>query len=442
MLAPLNSTMIAVALPDIRGDYGIGRHEVAWLITSYLIVMAAVMPLGGRLGDAAGRGRVFRAGLLVFLAASLAAAAAPDFFPLLVLFRCVQACSGAVLIPNGMAMLRSTAPKGRFGEANGIVGALIGIAASAGPLLGGALLELGSWRLAFLASVPLTLAALLLQARLAISDSPAPGRFQADWVAAALFVALLGSLSFMIGNGGSGLNTVVPAIGVFVVLAMLFIRRQTTSAHPLAEWSSFRNQSFAASTGFVLLSNIVMYSTLLAVPFFLKEVQRQGDAAIGVALGAMSILSVLLAPFSGRLSDRHGRRLPAVAGSLCVLAGTVLMLRLSSDTSLVYISACLALIGLGLGLGSGPATAAALESGPIEKTGVASGTVSMVRYIGSIAGAAALGLVLREDEAPSTKVFTALFAALAVTASLTTAISTRIHQFAPSSRRNEAGKLE
>ena len=110
ILAPLNSTMLAVALPDLRRDFGISHAEIAWLVSAYLIAMAVSQPLGGRLGDQLGRARVFRAGLVLFLGFSLAAAAAPGFAWLIV-FRTGQALVGAAVIPNGLAMLRESVPK-------------------------------------------------------------------------------------------------------------------------------------------------------------------------------------------------------------------------------------------------------------------------------------------------------------------------------------------
>ena len=132
LLAPLNSTMIAVALPELRQDFAISHTELGWLISAYLIVMAVAQPVGGRLGDQIGRVRVFRAGLVGFLALSLAATFAPTF-PMLVLLRTGQAIFGAVLIPNGMAMLRGTLPVHQLGRFNGLDSSVLSLSAVAGP---------------------------------------------------------------------------------------------------------------------------------------------------------------------------------------------------------------------------------------------------------------------------------------------------------------------
>ncbi|MGE0058524.1 MAG: MFS transporter [Dehalococcoidia bacterium] len=432
MIAPLNSTMIAVALPDLREGFGIGRHEVSWLVSAYLIAMAVAMPIGGRIGDQIGRAKAFRLGLLAFLGFSLASAAAPSF-ELLVLLRTCQALVGAVVIPNGMAMLRSASSQRRFGEANGIVGSIIGISAAVGPVLGGLLLEAGSWRLLFLANVPLIAAALVLQALLRYEDSAERQPLRVDWLAAMSLAGALAALTFLLGSGGGANGALlVVATALLAGLGGFFVLRQRTSAMPVAEWRLFRDRSFAAATGFVLLSNMIMYTALLAIPFFLKEVQGRDDAAVGLVLGSMSIIMTFLAPATGRYSDKQGRRLPSILGGLCMVAAAVLLVAgIGEHVSLGYLAGCLALLGVGIGLGTGPATAAAIEASPQSQSGVASGMVSMMRYFGSIIGAGTLGSVLGDGATPSIEVFRVMFAAVAVTSALTTLGATQIHRFGP-----------
>lgn len=435
LIAPLNSTMIAVALPDIRDDFGIGRHEVGWLVSGYLIAMAVAMPIGGRIGDQIGRAKTFRLGLAGFVVFSLAAAVAPSFV-LLVLLRIGQALVGAVVIPNGMAMLRSSAKQGRFGEANGIVGSVIGLSAAVGPVLGGVLLEAGSWRWLFLANVPLVAAALLCQVALSYrEEASARQPLRADLPGALLLTGLLAGVTFLLSSFDAGSAAALSAaLVVSVVCAGLFIRRQRFTTMPIAEWSLFKHRSFTAATGFILLSNLVMYTSLLSIPFFMKEVQGRADSSVGLVLGSMSILMTLLAPVTGRMSDKRGRRLPAVAGGFCMtLATLVLAIGITQDASMGFLGGSLALLGLGIGLGTGPATAAAIESAGLHQTGVASGTVSMMRYIGSIIGAGALGTILGEGAVPGVGVFRGMFIGLVITSALTTLAASQIHRFVAAS---------
>ena len=432
VLAPINSTMIAVALPDIRHDFGLSHGAVAWLVSGYLITMAVVQPIAGRLGDQLGRVRVYRYGLIAFLFLSIAATFAPNFLSLVTL-RIAQAVAGASLIPNGMAMLRAQAPPDKLGRLNGINGAVLSFAAATGPLIGAGALALGSWRLLFPLSVPVVLLALVLLQRLKSPDEIRLQRTPIDYVGAALFVSLLVGITLQLGavrDGESGLAVTARWLAVGAVGAA-FVWRQFVAKSPVAEWRLFRERSFAAATAYVLLTNLSMYTTLLMIPFFLREVQGKSSQMSGLLLGAMSVLVAITAPVGGRLSDALGRRLPSQAGAALMFIGAAALLAgLNSEVSSAYLAACLATIGLGLGLGSGPATTAAVESAPRRLAGSASGTSSMMRYVGSILGAGLLAGVLNDTSAARTDVTTYQIVVLAVviTAALAVVAAGFIHR--------------
>ena len=214
---------------------------------------------------------------------------------------------------------------------------------------------------------------------------------------------------------------------------------------PIVEWRLFRNRSYAGATGYVLLSNLVMYTTLVSIPFFIEEVQGKGSAASGTLLGAMSITVAVAAPLGGRLSDSLGRRAPALAGSLFALLGVVMLLvGISPGVSYAYLGVSLAVLGLGIGLSSGPASTAAVESVSHELAGTASGTNSMMRYLGSIIGVGILGAILSEGSDPDVSLFRGMFAVLLVVATFALAATLLIHRRlpAPDEEPAPAGSLQ
>jgi EmrB/QacA subfamily drug resistance transporter len=433
VVAPLNSTMLAVALPEIRDDFGVGHAGVGWLVSAYLISMAVAQPLGGRLGDQLGRARVFRFGLVLFLGFSIAAAFAPSFL-LLIILRAGQALVGAAVIPNGTAMLRATVPERRLGQSIGITGSIVGVSAAVGPLLGSALLEAGSWRLLFLTNIPLVGLGLLSHALLRYRDVDRSARFQVDWLGAAALLVALVALTFLLGivRGGAGILSYAGGLAAILTFGGVFLARQKSSRMPVAEWSLFRIRSYSAATIYILLSNLVMYTTLLAIPFFIKEVQHKGPGTSGSLLGAMAILMAVFSPFSGWLSDARGRRLPAlIGGVLQFTAALLLFYGIAADVSAGYLAVSLAVLGLGMGIGFGAASTAAIESAPRQLAGAAAGTNSMMRYFGSIIGAGALGGILTTDSGvPDVAVFHLLFLLLTVIAAASTASAVFIHRFA------------
>jgi len=434
ILAPLNSTMLAVALPEIRDDFSVGHAEIGWLVSAYLIAMAVAQPMGGRLGDQLGRARVFRMGLVAFFVLSLATAFAPSF-PILILMRTGQALVGAAVIPNGMAMLRESVPAARFGRATGLTGSAISISAAVGPLLGAGLLAAGSWRLLFLMNAPLVAVALLAQALLSYPEKNARLKLDIDWLGAAVFAALLLSVTLLLNSLRGGQDAYILGAGILglLVFSTLFLQRQFYTSTPIAEWKLFRSRSYTAATAYLLFSNLVMYTTLLAIPFFIKEVQHKGSATTGTLLGAMSILMAVVAPLSGRLSDTWGRRQPVLAGGLVLVAGAVLLLvGLDRGVSYGYLAVSLAVLGLGVGLSTGPAGAAAIEAAPRHMAGTAAGTNSMMRYLGSIVGAGILGAVLSSDTGvPGVSLFRLIFAVLVAMAALACASAVFVHRFPP-----------
>ena len=435
VLAPLNSTMVAVALPDIRADFSLSRGAVAWLVSGYLIAMAVAQPLGGRLGDQLGRARVYRWGLIAFLVCSIAAALAPNFL-LLVGLRIAQAVSGAVLIPNGMAILRTQVPPNKLGRLTGINGSILSGAAAMGPLIGAAVLAFGSWRWMFPLSIPPILVALFLLRRLHIDQDARPSRTPIDWVGLALFVALLAVVTLQLSalRNGDGGATMTARWMVAGAVAVLFTWRQLVSSSPTAEWRLFRLRSFSGASAYVLLTNLSMYTTLLMIPFFIRDVQGKGSLRSGLLLGAMSALVAIMSPIGGAFSDSLGRRLPAQVGAALMTAGAIALLAgLHRDVSSAYLAVCLALLGVGLGIGTGPASTAAFESAPASLAGSAAGTSSMMRYVGSIVGAGILAGVLNTSNAGQADVTTFRLVAMAVagTAALAVVAATFIHRHPP-----------
>lgn len=448
ILAPLNSTMLTVALPEIREEFALSHSQVGWLVSGYLIAMAVVQPAGGRLGDQVGRLRVYRWGLIAFLVVSLAAAIAPNF-PALVALRVGQAIVGAALIPNAMAMLRELVPSRRLGRVNGLNSAIVSLAAAAGPLLGSGVLALGSWRLLFAVNVPVILAALILLPALGYRDAPARARTRTDWAGTALFVSFLVALTYQLGALRSGQPAATATFGWAgtAALAALFGLRQARTPSPVAEWPLFRLKSFAAGTAHTMLTNLTMYTTLLMVPFFVQEVQGKGAGTTGLLLGAMAFLMAVPAPLGGRIADAYGRRRPALAGSLLAFAGSVGMLvMLGNNLSFAALIVLLSVIGLGVGLGVGPATTAAIEAAPASMAGSAAGTTSMMRYFGSIAGAGLLAGVLDtgSDVTPEISVFRAVAAVIVAMSALAAVAAAALHAFPQDAHaeRLQAGRRE
>ena len=385
MLVPLNSTMIAVALPHLTVDLDSDLASAGWLVTGYLIAMASLQPVAGKLGDRVGRRRVMLAGLVWFGLASLGAGLAPDL-PLLIWFRIQQAVAGAVVFPNGIALLREMAPPGGLGRRLGLVMGTLPLAAAVGPLLAGALLAVADWRAIFLVNLPLVVAPLALGWR-SLPRTPrrrAAGEF--DVVGAVLLSLLLLAVAWALNQGVSPSG--IAAVAVACAAAVLFAIQELRHPHPMVELRLFRNRQFVASNGAVALSNLAMYVTLFALPLLLSSRAGWTGAQVGLVVATMTLTITMFAssPVGGRVADRRGTRLPAAAGltlmTVCLVPLALAVTHLSGFAIVVSLVG----VGAGLGLASVPLQLAAIETVAVSDSGLVSGVFSTSRYLGSIIG--------------------------------------------------------
>lgn len=388
MLAPLNSTMVAVALPDIVDDLGASLAASAWLVTGYLIAQASLQPLAGKLGDRFGRRPLILYGLAAFGVVSLGASFAPSL-GVLIGFRVLQAVAAGLVFPNALALVRELLPEHKRGHAFGVLGSAIGVAAAAGPPLGGVLVGLGGWRAIFLVNVPWIAVALWLAVRSVPRGAAVVPRGRFDVVGAVALSALLAAAAWLLNPGGVPGWAPPVAAAALVALITAFVRYELRRDDPVLQPRFLRVRAFAAATASTGLSNLALYGTLLAVPVLLAERPGWSEAEIGLALAAMSLPMAALSPIGGRLADRAGRRTASVAG-LTLLSVALVPPALGGEGVAGAVLLCsLALVGAGLGLANAAVQAAGIEALDPSDAGVAAGIFSTGRYLGGI-GAASL----------------------------------------------------
>lgn len=348
-LAPVNSTMIAVALPSLSRDLGVGIGTVSWVVTVYLVVMASLQPVAGRLGDLFGHKRMFVGGCAALVGASIACALAPTFAALVV-FRALQAVAAAVMGPNGAALVRHGFPAELRGRAFGWLAACMSVGAAIGPALGGFLVHAFGWSSIFWVNLLILAVVLPLAIRL-LPETERQARARVDYGGALTLVLVAGVLALTSLHRTPAVPIALAAATVLLGFALFRWERRQES--PVVQFGLFRHPAFAASSGAVLLSNLMMYTTLLLVPIFLARLQGRGPADIGWTLVSFSALMALASPVGGHLSDRFGRALPVVLGNVLALGGTFLLMRADRSTSLLTLAGYLAVSAVGAGLQMG-----------------------------------------------------------------------------------------
>jgi MFS transporter, DHA2 family, methylenomycin A resistance protein len=425
VLAPLNSTMIVVALPEVLADLGAPLAWGSWIIVSYLVAMAAVQPVGGSLGDRFGRRRIMLLGLAGFTLASLVAALATSV-EMLVLARTVQAITGASAIPNGTALVRVSVAGARLGRAFGIVGVGIGVAAAVGPPLGGIVTDALGWRWIFAANLLVLVPGLVLVARLPRAAARAPsGRF--DALGSVLLLATLvgAALSATVWRVPGVTPALTPLLAVVALLSgSAFVRRSRRVPDPVLQLDLLRRPGFLPAGLTVATSNLVMYTVFLALPLFLARLNGWGPRDVGWVLGSMSVAMLAWGPIGGALGDRLGRRVPALAGTALAAVATLPFLAIAPTWPWWGYAAAVTLLGSGIGLSSASVQAAAMRAAGTADAGQAAGLFSAMRYAGSIVGTAVLAAVL--GEAASATAYRWLFAVVALVALSAVASAARL----------------
>ena len=391
-VAMITGTVVNVALPDIAEALGADTIGVQWILNSYLLTLAALILIGGALGDRFGRKRIYVLGTVLFGASSIAAAAAPNL-ELLLAARAIMGVGGALLTPGSLAILEATFHPDDRSAAIGAWSGLGGVAVAVGPLLGGARLDVAGWRALFLINLPVCIAAVLLTQRyVPESVDPTAADHPIDWAGTITGALGLGGLSYGLIELGAGASPVgVGALVLGIVLLAAFVGVMRRSEAPLVPPSLFADRTFSVAN----LLTFVVYAALGGVFFLLIVTLRTVLGYSGVAAGAatlpMTLMMLLLAARAGRLASTIGPRIPLTVGPLLLAAGMLLYARLEPDSS--YVGGVLPgviVFGFGLVALVAPVTATVLAAVDDTKAGVASGVNNAVARTAGLVAVAVL----------------------------------------------------
>jgi EmrB/QacA subfamily drug resistance transporter len=390
----LDATVVNVALPTIGQDFDARVSGLQWTVNGYSLTLAALILLGGSLGDRFGRRQVFVIGVVWFGAASLLCGLALNL-NMLILARALQGIGGALLTPGSLALISASFHPEDRGRAIGAWSGLGGVAGAIGPLVGGALLDL-SWRLVFLINLPLTAVVVVLAMRHVPESMDLQAPRKLDFAGAAAGAIGLGGLTYaLIEAPDHGLSGVAgPAlIGVAALIGFVAIERR--SSHPLIPLDIFTARQFTAAN----LVTFALYAALGSV-FFLMAIVLQVSVGLtplqaGASLLPLTLIMLALSARAGALAARIGPRRPMTFGPLIVAVALLLMLRIGPGSSyLVDVLPVVIVLGLGLSLTVAPLTAAVLAAADSRHAGVASGVNNAVARTAGLLAVAVLPIVM------------------------------------------------
>jgi EmrB/QacA subfamily drug resistance transporter len=391
-MAFLDATAVQVALPAIGRELDAGLSGLQWTVTGYTLTLAALILLGGSLGDRYGRRRVFVIGVVWFAAASLLCGVALTVEQL-VAARGLQGVGGALLTPGSLALIQSSFRLQDRAKAIGLWSSLAGIAGLIGPFLGGLLVDAASWRLVFLINVPFALLIVAVAGR-HVPESRDPthhGRF--DYLGAVLGAVALGGVTYALIGAGENLTRpdVLVSGAAGLAAGAAFVARERRAADPMLPPRLFRDRQFTGAN----LATLAVYGALGGSGLFLvlqlQTVLGYDATAAGAAMLPSILLITLLSPYAGAVATRIGPRLPMTVGPLLVAAGTLLLAPV--DGSRPYVVEVLPgslLQGLGMAVTVAPLTATVLAAAPDALAGIASGVNNAVARAAQLLAVAAL----------------------------------------------------
>jgi EmrB/QacA subfamily drug resistance transporter len=389
-LVPFNSTMMPVALPQIQRAFNADISLVGWLVTGYLITMASLQLVSGKLGDRVGRRPLILSGLMGLWLASLGAALSSSIYVLL-FFRVLQAMSGAIALPNGVALIREVVPAERRASRLGMTGAGLAFGGAAGPPLSGLLIGAWGWRAIFLVNIPMVLLVLLLGWWF-IPRALSRGTTQLfDLMGAILVPAVLLGISGLLTQSRNMSPSIIAAGAVIVVVLLVtFLWHELRHPDPVFQPRLFRIRSFAVAIISTATNNLVYFSTLLTIPALLANGAGWTPQQIGLVLITLSATVVICSPLGGYLSDHFGRRWPTVGGLLLLTLGELTLSLASNSVSTPLLLLGLAMTGTGAAIPGASLQAVVVESVEPSQAGAASGVQLTGLFLGSIIGSSLL----------------------------------------------------
>ncbi len=391
----LDSSIVIVCFPQLAEAFHTDASILSWVNICYLVLSQSLMLMFGRLGDGIGRKRIYMAGLVCYTGALLICSFAQEVTHL-VIGRSVQGVAAAACNTASMAIAVAAFPEGERGKCLGILTGARSLGLVIGPVIGGAILELLNWRAVFFTRLPITVLGLFLAWAIIKEQKTEGTRFRLDIPGSVTLFCWLSSLMLFLSFGGRWGFRAGPVLVLGVLTAILFslfVLAERRCSQPIIDLALFHKPAFAAATASAALQGATTITVIFLLPFYLVHGLGHPSSLVGLLLSIVAAPPLVVAPLSGRLSDRIGPRPLSVLGMATILLGVYALWRLDAQPGIFQIATGLSLVGIGMGLFQPPNNSTILGAVPRHMLGTASAVVSTATQLGLSAGFAIAGTV-------------------------------------------------
>ncbi len=399
VMSILDTTIVNVALDTLGRDLHSKVSEIQWVITGYLLSLAAVIPVTGWAARRYGAKRVYMTSLVLFTAGSALCATATTT-PELVLFRVLQGAGGGMIMPLAMLIMAQVAGPRRIGRVMPIVSMPAMLAPILGPVVGGLILENLHWSWIFLVNVPIGVIAFIAGWRVIPHTESGPAG-KLDLLGLVLLPAGSAATVYGLSELGSGASLgsgkVLGPILVGLVLSVIFCLHALRVERPLLDVRLYSNRVFAAASSTTFWLGAALFGAMILVPLYYQEVRGENVLVTGLLVGPQGLGMLIVMPFTGRLTERLGGGRLALAGVIVLCLSTVPLCFIGTATSILGISVVLLVRGVGIGLAFVPAMSVAFASMRPEQLSDASPQLNVVQRLGGAIGTAVLAVVLQRS---------------------------------------------
>jgi EmrB/QacA subfamily drug resistance transporter len=396
IMGPIDASIVNVTLPTIAEYFGAGLSVAQWVPMTYLLVISSLLLFYGRLGDILGYRRVYLTGLAGFVIAS-ALCGLSYFLPTiywLVAFRAVQGLAAGMMMAVSFAIMTASFPPSELGKGLGIYAISIAVGLAIGPSLGGFITYAWGWPFVFMINLPIGIAGFFWARHILPELKGQPGTIDIGG-ALTSFIALSSLLLFVNYSQHGGFSIaagIMLGVAMLAALGFLWIERRTDQ--PMLNLDLFRNLTFSFANISALLNFMSQFVLVFLTPFYLQRLLHYAPNTVGLTMTVFPLAVMVVAPFSGSLSDRIGTGILACLGAAISALALFLMSQLPPSATSFDIVWRLAVFGLGAGVFQSPNNSAVMGSAPRPHLGMASGIVATVRNVGMVFGIATGGAVL------------------------------------------------